>query len=69
MFRKSVEEASRTIEKPHRRVTTHVNKNNAVEEDDDEEEEEENNVQFERSNIHREESNLLPRRHFQRESE
>jgi hypothetical protein len=60
-FRKSVEEAGRSVEKTHRRLTTHINKTDTVTE-----EEETGSDSYE---IDKHEQDLLPQRRFQRQSE
>jgi hypothetical protein len=60
--RKSVEEASRSFEKSHRRVTTHLNKSDTLKEEDDDE------TETESSNNHKQYFNFLLRRRSQRQS-
>jgi hypothetical protein len=60
-IRKSVEEAGRSVEKTHRRLTPHLNKTDTVRE------EEENGSDS--NEIDKQEQNSFPRRHFQRQSE
>ncbi|CAF4184504.1 unnamed protein product [Rotaria sp. Silwood2] len=59
--KKSVEEAGRSIEKTHRRLTPHINKTDTVNE------EEENTNDSNDTDKH--EQNLLPQRRFQRQSD
>ncbi len=65
MIRKSVEEARRSFEKGHRRVTTHLNKTNAVKEEEDDDDD----TETERLNTHKQDINFRLRRRFQRQSE
>jgi BMFP domain-containing protein YqiC len=60
-IRKSVEEAGRSVEKTHRRLTTHLNKTDTVRE-----EEENGSDSYE---IDKREQNSLPPRRFHRQSE
>jgi hypothetical protein len=64
--RKSVEEAGRSFNKTHRRVTTHLSKTDTVKEEDNDDETE---TETERSNTHKHELNFLPQRRFQRKLE
>jgi hypothetical protein len=61
LHRKSVEEAGRSVEKTHRRLTTHLNKTDTVKE-----EEESTSDSYE---IDKQDHNPFPQRHFQRHSE
>ena len=61
MIRKSVEEAGRSVEKPHRRLTTHVNKTDTVTEEEE--------TGSDSNEIDKYEQSLLPQRRFQRPSE
>ncbi|CAF4955270.1 unnamed protein product [Rotaria sp. Silwood1] len=59
--KKSVEEAGRSIEKTHHRLTPHINKTDTV----NEEEENTNDSNY----LNKQQQNLLPQRHFQRQSD
>jgi hypothetical protein len=60
LARKSVEEAGRSVEKTHRRLTTHLNKTATVKE------EEENGSDS--NEIDKQEQTSFPQRHFPRQS-
>ncbi|CAF0855717.1 unnamed protein product [Adineta steineri] len=63
--KRSVEEAGRSAEKGHRRVTTHLNKTDTFKEEDDDDDE----IESDRSINHKQELNLSRRRRFHRQSD
>jgi len=65
--RKSVEEASRFMEKANRRVTTHLNRTDTLKEEA--EADNDDTGSDDRSNVENKDQDLLPRRRFQRQSE